>query len=171
MTNTTLRIMTALPAAAFIGLLAIGQPAHAADYTAELTSSADEGIPPGFQEEYWLEARGEARATEEDDEHVVEFEASNLVPDGLYTVWWVDPGDETEMGPGGGLPDNEFRPDDDGNAEVTLRVPADNDYQRMVVAYHADNQTHGDEPGEMGEVTFTHLAGAWPGPAGEDEDE
>jgi hypothetical protein len=70
------------------------------------------------------------------------------------------------MGPGGGVPDNEFRADSDGNAETTFRVPAANDYQRMVIAYHADDQTHGDEPGEMGEITFEHLSGAWPGPAG-----
>jgi len=86
--------MTRLPAAAFIGILALGQPAHAADYTSELTATADKGVPGGFNEEYWLEASGEARATEVDSEHVVEVEASNLVPDGLYTFWWVNSGDD-----------------------------------------------------------------------------
>jgi len=166
---TTFRTLGALPAAALFATLAFTFPATAADYTVELEAIADEGVPQGFEENYWLNAQGEARATAENDEHVIGFEGSKLVPDGLYTIWWVNPGDdETEMGPAGGVPNNEFRADADGTAEVTFRVSADNDYQRLVVAYHADNQTHGEEPGEMGEITFAHLSGPWPDPAGED---
>jgi hypothetical protein len=71
----------------------------------------------------------------------------------------------TAMGPGDGVPGNDFRANADGEAEVTIRVPADNDYAMMVVAYHADDALHGESPGEMGEVIFQHLEGPWPGPA------
>lgn len=66
------------------------------------------------------------------------------------------------MGPGGGVSNNDFRADRDGKAEVTIRIPADSGYQRMVVVYHADDATHGEDPGAMGEITFEHLTGPWP---------
>ncbi len=151
-----------------VGMAVAAPAALAADYTSELTASADEGLPEGHSEEAWLAAEGSATATAEGDEHVVTLEAANLVADGLYTVWWVNPGIiGMSMGPGGGVPDNEFRADDEGKAQATLRVPADNDYEMIVVVYHADDQTHGEEPGEMGEITFKHLEGSWPGSAGE----
>lgn len=142
--------------------------AQAADFTSELIASADEGLPEGHSDATWLAAEATAKATAEGDEHVVTIEATNLVADGLYTVWWVNPGIiGMSMGPAGGVPDNEFRADGDGSAEATFRVPADNDYQQIVVAYHADDETHGEEPGEMGKTTFKHLGGSWPGSAGE----
>lgn len=158
--------LTAVPA--FVLGLALATGAAAADFTAQLAASEGAGLPEERSSEQWLEAQGEATATAEGDEHLVEIQASDLVEDGLYTVWWVNPGIVgMEMGPGGGAPENEFRADGEGNAETTLRVPADNDYQMMVVVYHADDQMHGDKPGEMGEVTFEHLSGPWPRPAGE----
>ena len=116
-----------------------------------------------------MAAEGEARVVaRQGNQDVVEFEARNLVPNGLYTVWWVNKGTfGMDMGPGGGSPGNEFRPDANGNATAKIEVPSNNDYQMMVVAYHADNRTHGNSPGDMGETTFNHLMGASPGPAGE----
>jgi len=164
------RPFTSLVLAPFlaVGMAAAAPAALAADYTSQLTASADDGLPEGHSEEAWLAAEGTATATAEGDEHVVTLEATNLVADGLYTVWWVNPGViRMSMGPGGGVPDNEFRADADGSAQATFRVPGDNDHQQMVIAYHADDQTHGDEPGEMGEVTFKHLEGSWPSSTGE----
>ena len=144
-----------------VGMAISASAAQAADYTSDLTASADEGLPDGHSEEAWLAAEASTKATADGDGHVVTLEAINLVADGLYTVWWVNPGIiGMSMGPGGGVPGNEFLADGDGSAEVTFRVPADNDYQQMVVAYHADNETHGEEPGEMGETTFKHLDGS-----------
>jgi hypothetical protein len=40
-----------------------------------------------------------------------------------------------------------------------MSVAADNDYQMLVVAYHADNQTHGEIPREIDKVSFGHLKG------------
>lgn len=138
----------------------------------ELMAADRSGMPEGMAGETWMEASGEARVvSRENGEDVVEVEASGLVPDGLYTIWWVTP--QTigmDMGPGGGAPENEFRADAEGNAATTVRVPSDNTYGMLVVAYHADNQTHGETPGEMGSQTFEQLMGAWPGPEGEMSD-
>jgi hypothetical protein len=134
-----------------------------------LMAADGSGVPAGFTSQQWLSAEGEARVvTQEDGHDVIEFEASGLVPEGLYTFWWVSRGIlGTSMGPGGGTPDNEFTADGDGNATATIRVSSDNDYQTMIVAYHADGQTHADSPGQMGTESFQHLMGPWPGPAGE----
>ena len=134
-----------------------------------LMAASDSGVPAGFSSEQWMAARGEAEVVaQEDGQDVIEFEASGLVPEGLYTLWWVNERTfGTDMGPGGGVAENEFTADAEGNATATVRVPSDNDYQMMVVAYHADHQTHGESPGEMGTETFGHLMGPWPGPAGE----
>ena len=92
-------------------------------------------------------------------------------PEGLYTFWWVNERlAGMDMGRGGGVPGNEFVADAEGEATHNIRVPADNDYQTMVVAYRACDQTHGESPGEMGSETFQHLMGAWPGGAGEAAD-
>ena len=133
-----------------------------------LMAASDSGVPAGFSSEQWMAARGEAEVVaQEDGQDVIEFEASGLVPEGLYTLWWVNEGTfGTDMGPGG-VAENEFTADAEGNATATVRVPSDNDYQMMVVAYHANDQTHGESPGEMGTETFGHLMGPWPGPAGE----
>jgi murein DD-endopeptidase MepM/ murein hydrolase activator NlpD len=157
------------PLAAGAALIALGlaaAPVAAANFESTLAATEGSGLPEGHASEDWLATEGTATAVADGDEHEVTLEASNLVPDGLYTFWWVTPGViSTAMGPGGGVPGNDFRAEEDGSAEVTIRVPADNDYGMMVVAYHADDETHGDSPGEMGEVTFQHLEGPWPGPA------
>jgi hypothetical protein len=134
-----------------------------------LTAADEAGVPAGFTAEEWLAASGEAEvAAQEDGQDVIEFQGSGLVPEGLYTFWWVsDRLIGMDMGPGGGVPDNEFTADAEGHAATTIRVPSDNTYEMMVVAYHADGQTHGESPGEMGSETFEHLKGPWPGPAGE----
>lgn len=146
-------------------------PAMAQDFSSDLMAADKSGVPEGWTSEDWMKASATATATANGDEHMVDVEATGLVPEGLYTFWWVNPGMVgMSMGPGGGAPGNDFRADADGNAEVSINVPADNDYAMMVVAYHADDETHGDEPGAMGEVTFEHLMGAWPGPEGEMSD-
>lgn len=134
-----------------------------------LMAATGSGVPADFTSEQWMAARGEAQVVaQEDGQDVIEFEASGLVPEGLYTIWWVTKRTfGMDIGPGGGVPENEFTADAEGNATATIRVPSDNDYQMVVVAYHADDQTHGESPGEMGTESFEHLRGSWPGPAGE----
>lgn len=161
-------LLAAIPVSA-LGLALASTSVQAADFTASLAASESTGIPESSISEEWMRGEGDATATLDGEEHVVEFEASGLVADGLYTIWWVNPGlVGMEMGPGGSASENQFRTDSDGSAQTTFRVPEANDYQRMVVAFHADDETHGEEPGEMGEITFEHLSGPWPGPEGEE---
>jgi hypothetical protein len=129
-----------------------------------LMATASDGTPQGMTEEDWMTAQGKVSVSEVNpDSYTVTLEASNLVPNGLYTLWWVNQKlVGMDMGPAGGLPDNEFRADSEGNATTTITVPADNDYQMLVAAYHADDQTHGEMPGKMGEITFGHLMGDFP---------
>lgn len=131
------------------------------DTSNELSAFANDGIPEGLTEQEWLAATGAISVSEMDSEnYTVTVEASNLVPDGLYTLWWVNKKlVGMDMGPAGGSPNNEFRADSDGNATTAISVPANNNYQTLVVAYHADGRTHGEMPGEMGQVTFGHLKG------------
>jgi len=135
----------------------------AGTFTNVLVPSDETGVPEQASHGAWLAATGEAVAVVDQPTHTVTVSAENLVPGGLYTVWYV----EEQLigmsaGPAGGVPDNEFRADATGTAEITFEVPADNAYDRLVVAYHADDQTHGESPGEMGTVTFEHLSGEWP---------
>lgn len=131
-----------------------------------LMANANDGTPKGFTKEKWLTAKGEVSVSPVDaNNYTVTLKASNLVPNGLYTFWWVNKKlVGMDMGPAGGTPGNEFRADSKGNATTTITVPANNDYQMLVAAYHADNKTHGEMPGEMGKVTFGHLMGDFPKP-------
>ena len=138
--------------------------------TAELSATTNNGVPEAFTEDRWQEASGTATITSQSaEQYTLRLEASGLVPEGLYTTWYVNPGIAgspvgREVGPAGDLP-NDFRADAEGNATFELTVPADNDYQNLVVAYHADDMTHGDSPGETGEVTFGHLMTSFPAPS------
>ncbi|NJL51797.1 MAG: hypothetical protein HC930_05420 [Hydrococcus sp. SU_1_0] len=129
-----------------------------------LMATANDGTPQAMTEEEWMTAEGKVSVSEvNSDSYTVTLEASNLVPNGLYTLWWVNQKlVGMGMGPAGGLPDNEFRADNKGNATTTISVPVNNDYQMLVAAYHADDQTHGEMPGKMGEITFGHLMGDFP---------
>lgn len=157
----------ALALAVGVGMMATSLAAEDLPHS-ELMAADRSGVPADYTHEQWMAAQGKATVVErEADQDVIEFEGSNLVPEGLYTFWWVNPRViGMDMGPGGGVPENEFTADAEGNATTTIRVPSDNDYEMMVVAYHADDQTHGESPGKMGDVTFEHLMGPWPGPAG-----
>jgi hypothetical protein len=129
-----------------------------------LMAAANDGTPQGMTEEEWMKAEGKVSVSEVNrDSYTVTLEASNLVPNGLYTLWWVNQKlVGMGMGPAGGLPDNEFRADSEGNATTIITVPTNNDYQMLVAAYHADDQTHGEMPGKMGKITFGHLMGDFP---------
>lgn len=154
--------------AAAVTLFAL--PANAEDMPSSALQAADmSGVPEGFDSETWMAASGTASVIDhQNGSHIIEITADDLVPDGIYTIWWVNEATfGMDMGPGGGLPANTFTADHEGNAATQIAVDSDNDYQMMVIAYHADHRTHGDMPGEMGEVTFEHLMGPWPGPGGE----
>ncbi|MEA5506138.1 hypothetical protein VB735_24080 [Halotia wernerae UHCC 0503] len=129
-----------------------------------LMATANDGTPKGFTKEKWLTAKGEVSVSPVNaNNYTVTLKASGLAPNGIYTFWWVNKKlVGMDMGPAGGTPGNEFKSDSKGNATATITVPANNNYQMLAVAYHADNKTHGQMPGEMGKVTFTHLMGKFP---------
>lgn len=137
------------------------QIAQSSQASMPLKATASKGTPEGYTEQEWKQAQAKVTITDvNNDTYTVKVEASGLVPDGLYTLWWVE--DQMigkAMGPAGGTPENEFRADSNGNASTTITVPADNRYDMMGIAYHADDQTHGDKPGKMGETAFRHLMG------------
>lgn len=132
--------------------------------SSELAATDDTGVPEGFAPETWTRASGTAEVVEQrGSEDTIRLTAEGLVPDSIYTIWWVTPRIiGMDMGPGGGVPQNAFTADHEGRAEARITVPSDNTYRMMVVAYHADHKLHGDEPGEMGDVTFEHIKGDWP---------
>ncbi|MGF1672291.1 MAG: hypothetical protein ACFCUV_01230 [Rivularia sp. (in: cyanobacteria)] len=129
-----------------------------------LMATANDGTPRGFTKERWLTAKGEVSVSPVNaNNYQVTLKASGLAPNGLYTFWWVNKKlVGMDMGPAGGLPTNEFRADRQGNATATITVPNNNNYQMLALAYHADNKTYGQMPGEFGKVTFTHLMGNFP---------
>lgn len=152
------KVLTTMTAA--LAVVAMSVPAAA------LEAVTETGVPEGFTEDQWLAAQAEVQFLEpENNNHVIQLTAEGLVPQGIYTIWAVETGlFGMRAHPGGGLPANTFVADRDGEATRVITVEADNPYDRMVIAYHADHRTHGETPGEMGEVTFQHFAGAWPQP-------
>ncbi|AHJ28713.1 hypothetical protein PN465_09585 [Nodularia spumigena CS-584] len=131
-----------------------------------LMPTSNDGTPNGITKEKWLSANAKVSASPISNSrgsYRVTLKASNLVPNGLYTFWWVNKKViGMDMGPAGGIPSNEFRADNSGNVTTTITVPTNNNYQMLGIAYHADNKTYGQMPGEFGKVTFTHLMGKFP---------
>lgn len=133
----------------------------------QLKPITKDGTPEGYSEQEWTSAKADVTVTDINaDSYTVEVEGSGFVPNGLYTIWYVNEKlVGMEMGPAGGTPENEFRADSEGNVTATITVPKDNGYQMMGLAYHADDQTHGEKPGKFGTQTFTHFMGEFVKPS------
>ncbi|MEL7235225.1 MAG: hypothetical protein AAGK74_12055, partial [Chloroflexota bacterium] len=67
-----------------------------------------------------------------------------------------------QVAPAGGTPDNEFTANADGFGINTIMIAVDDIPDALALAYHSDGQTYGDNPGPMGDVSFTHVMGAFP---------
>jgi hypothetical protein len=131
-----------------------------------LLATTEDGVPQGVDKTTWQNSFGIVpMMMGNGGTDVITAMLTGLVPDGVYTLWWVNMTPSMSMGPAGGVPANEFKADNNGNATVTFTVPSDNDYQTLFVVYHADGKTHGEDPGKMGSESFSHLMGAFPGPA------
>jgi hypothetical protein len=163
--------------AAFVALMILGFSAviphgvHAQSAmghrTTVLNVTTEDGVPKAVDAKTWDKAFGIAEMSMgSDGSDTIVVEASGLVPDGLYTLWWVNMKPSMTMGPAVKPPDNEFKADTKGNASISFKVPSKNDYQTLFIAYHADDRTHGADPGKSGVETFSQLMGAFPGPAG-----
>ncbi len=135
--------------------------------TTVLNVTTEDGVPKTVDEKAWDKAFGIAEMSMgSDGNDTIMVEVSGLVPNGLYTLWWVNMKPSMTMGPAAKVPGNQFNADAKGNASVTFKVPSKNDYQTLFIVYHADGKTHGEDPGKMGSETFSQLMGAFPGPAG-----
>jgi hypothetical protein len=130
-----------------------------------LTATSAEGTPPGTGQAMWMKASGSATRTHADSGDTIAVKASGLVANGLYTLWGVNMEGGMTATPLGGAPANEFRADASGNATHSVSVSANAKFAELHVAYHADNQTHGNSPGAMGTETFGHLTGKFPAAA------
>ncbi len=166
MKKTLLRMCTGLfilvLSLSALSLSFVAADMHGESIAQVLGATNMDGLPQDVAAEDWFTASAFAIATPDGDNHIVTVSASGLVPDGVYTLWWVNVAPEMSMGPSGGADDNAFTADANGNGQITITVSADNDYQVLVLAYHADGNTYGDSPGEMGVVTFGHVVGGFP---------
>ena len=132
-----------------------------------LTLSAEDGLPKGIVLADWDKAFGVAEmvmGTTGND--TIAIYAGGLVPNGVYTIWWVNMKPSMSMGPLTKPDNNSFKADTKGYGNLTFTVPSKNDYQAIFVVYHADGKTHGTDPGKMGSESYTHLTGEFPGPGG-----
>lgn len=161
----------ALVAAGFVNVPAFAQDGGDDDDmvmmdSAILLATSMDGLPEDVEEEDWFFASAVAFMDMGDEgTDTIGVIAEDLVPEGVYTFWWVNTDPEMSMGPAAGA-EASFVADEDGFAEFSFEVPSDNDYQWAILAFHADGNTYGDSPGEMGVTTFSHLIGAFPGPSG-----
>lgn len=121
----------------------------------------------GFTLSDWLAARGMGTYTVSGDQATLDLMFSNLVPNGLYTLWCV----ETNMtsfvmadDPCGAIDgsENAFMADEVGNASFTMEIDAfPPSTAEMIytvgVAYHSNGQTYGAEPGEFGHTVHVQM--------------
>lgn len=122
-----------------------------------------DGIPAGVEADAWQDATVIAVATQTEAGVEVTVFAADLVPGGLYTTWAVnDALIGMQVAPAGGTPENEFRANEEGFGVNTILIAADEIPDALAIAYHSDDMTYGDNPGPMGEVTFTHAMGGFP---------
>jgi hypothetical protein len=132
-----------------------------------LTATAEDGTPKGIDLATWDKAFGVAEMTMgTSGSDSIQVLTGGLVPNGLYTLWWVNAQPSMTMGPLTSGSNNSFKADANGYGTNSFSVPSDNKYQLLVIVYHADGQTHGDMPGTMGSQSFSHLSGEFPGPGG-----
>lgn len=132
-----------------------------------LTITAEDGIPKGTDLKAWDKAFGVAEMLMGNaGKDTITVKAGGLVPNGLYTIWWVNMKPAMTMGPLTTPANNTFKADSNGYGTITFEVPSKNDYQVLFVVYHADGKTHGEDPGKMGSESYSHLMGEFPGPSG-----
>ena len=88
----------------------------------------------------WEEAKGEALIEEAAaDTREITIRVENLVPDSVFTVWFVNERPVVDiMGVGEGA--NSFRTDSDGNGVFSATVSSGEleDWQKLEVAYHPE---------------------------------
>ncbi|HLG24444.1 MAG TPA: PKD domain-containing protein [Candidatus Nanoarchaeia archaeon] len=129
----------------------------------------DAGKSLGFTLEQWLMGEGNGKYSVKDGKATLSLEFSNLVPDGVYTLWCskliLPPEYKMEVMPCGKADgsQNSFTADNKGSAKFSVEMaPLASSTEKSIslvgLAYQSDGKTHGAEPGEFGMDTHTQLA-------------
>ena len=133
-----------------------------------LTAVTFNGIPKAADKTMWTKQIGVAtmsHGTNGTDSVVLRL--GRLVPNSLYTAWWINATPKRATGILSKAPGDPIKPNADGMATLSFEVPSDNNYQRLGVFFQADGNMPGtDTPGTMGSVAYIALVGLFPGPAG-----
>lgn len=118
----------------------------------------------------WFAAKGEGRYVCENGQGEIDLHFTNLVPNGVYTLWhdfmvWppTDPFIGTYDVPFGARDgsENTFTADAGGNAEIDmsfapcLQLSGEHLLSDLAIAWHSDGKTYGPMPGEFS--TNTHV--------------
>jgi len=126
------------------------------------------GAPLGMTMKEWLAARGSGTYTVEDEMATVDFEFFSLVPNGVYTLWCstvIEPPDFNVINEPCGAEDgseNVFSANEHGEMSIQMSFPAmplptETEVPVLAIAWHADGQTYGADPGAFSTATFTQL--------------
>lgn len=126
------------------------------------------GDPLGMTMKAWLAARGSGTYSVDGDVASVDFKFFGLVPDGVYTLWCstlTPPPDFNVLNEPCGADDgseNTFTADEHGELSIQISFPAlplptETAVPVLAIAWHADGQTYGADPGSFATATFTHL--------------
>lgn len=107
-----------------------------------LTASAAQAVAEKIEmkSDLWKEAKGEALIRDlEADTKEITIHVENLVPDSVFTVWFVNEQPRVDvMGVGEGV--NSFRTDREGKGVFSATVPSSavEEWQKLEVAYHPE---------------------------------
>lgn len=129
------------------------------------------GQPLGFTLEEWLAGSGSGTYACEDGQGKLRTTFTDLVPNGVYTMWYfIEPDPPTVPYSGYDLPlgardgsQNTFVADAEGNAtynvtfEPCLQLSSIQFLTGLAIAYHSDENTYGRHPGEFGENSHVQL--------------
>ncbi len=100
----------------------------------------------------WERVKGEAIIKDvEEGQKQISIEASNLEPNSVYTVWFVNEKPQMDMA-GVGEADYSFKTDAEGRGEFTATVSSEEirNWEKLEVAYHPDGN-----PSNMKDIKIT----------------
>ncbi|MBT8423407.1 MAG: hypothetical protein KJO67_00410 [Silicimonas sp.] len=145
-------------------------PVEHAPMDASKIGPYDAGAPLNFTLGEWLSASGTATLECNDGSGVLRAEFQNLVPNGVYTMWNFFAGQQLAKFHTYDLPvgapdgsQSAFTADGKGSAifEASFEPCLDRTSPQLMaglaIAYHSDGETHGYEPGPMGNKSHVQL--------------
>ncbi len=133
-----------------------------------LKATMVDGVPNGIDQTTWLEAFGTVLTPDPEvsattlNPVVIRF--GNLVPNGMYSVWWGDDGATTNIRALPDTPDNVFQADANGYSRVVLNLNLRTLGQRLMFAvlYHPGGSPAPGGFGKLGVDSFRQLVSAFP---------